>query len=101
MAVAMLAEVPGLTREQYELVVTKVNESGSPAGVLFHAGGPIEGGFRILEVWETPEAAEKFYTSDVLKQATAPLPEEQQQPKVIMTWPVSGVDDSSGWRRIV
>jgi hypothetical protein len=45
MAVAMLAEIPGLTQEQYETVVTKVNETGSPAGALFHAGGPIEDGY--------------------------------------------------------
>jgi len=100
MAVAILAEIPGLSREQYELLVTKVNESGSPAGALFHAGGPIEGGYRILEVWETPESAELFYNSETLKQATAPLPAEQQQPKIILTWPVYSLDDRSGWRRI-
>jgi len=52
-ALAIVAEVPDLTREQYEMVVKKVNESGSPVGALFHAGGPIEGGYRIVEVWET------------------------------------------------
>ena len=87
MAFAILAEIPGLTREQYEMVVTRVNESGSPAGALFHAGGPIEGGYRVMEVWETSESAEKFYASEVLKHATAPLPAELQQPRVIMTWP--------------
>jgi hypothetical protein len=100
MAVAILAEIPGLSREQYEMVVTRVSELGSPAGALFHAGGPVEGGYRVVEVWETPEAAESFYSSDVLKRATALLPAELQQPKVMMTWPVYGVDDRSGWRRV-
>ena len=100
MAIAILAEIPGLTREQYELVLTRVNVSGSPAGALFHAGGPIEGGYRIMEVWDTSESAEKFYNSETLKAATAPLPAELQQPRVVMTWPVYGVDFSSGWRRI-
>jgi hypothetical protein len=54
MAFAILAEIPGLSREQYEMVVTRVNEFGSPAGSLFHAGGPVEGGYRTVEVWETP-----------------------------------------------
>ena len=53
MALAILAEVPDLTREEYELVVKKVNESGSPAGGLCHAAGPIQHGYRIVEVWET------------------------------------------------
>ena len=96
MALAILAEIPDLTREQYEMVAKKINETGSPAGALFHAGGPIEGGYRVVEVWESPEAAESFYSSERLQQASAGLP----QPKVLMTWPVHGLDDSSGWRRI-
>lgn len=100
MAFAILAEIPGLSREQYEIVVTRVNELGSPAGALFHAGGPVEGGYRTVEVWESQEAAESFYNSDILKRATASLPTELQQPKVLMTWPVDGVDAGSGWRRV-
>jgi hypothetical protein len=96
MALAILAEIPDITREQYETVVQKVNETGSPAGALFHAGGPIEGGYRVVEVWESPEAAETFYGSDLLREASAGLP----QPKVLMTWPVYGLDDSSGWREM-
>ena len=70
---------------------------GWPAGALFHAGGPIEGGYRVIEVWETPEAAEAFYGSALLRQATATL---TTRPKVIMTWPVYGLDDRSGWRAV-
>ena len=92
MAFAILAEIPDLTREQYELVVRKVNESGSPAGALFHAGGPIEGGYRIVEVWETREAADAFYGSALLADAAAASP----PPKIIMTWPIYGIDDGSG-----
>jgi hypothetical protein len=97
MALAMLAEIPGLTGEQYELVVKKVNQSGSPAGALFHAGGPIEGGYRVVEVWESREAADAFYSSELLRQATAGL---KTQPKVVMTWPVHGADNGSGWREL-
>lgn len=96
MAFAMVAEMPGLTRDEYERVVKKVNEEGPPAGALFHAGGPIEGGYRGIEVWESSEAAEAFYGSDLFKQASAGVP----QPKVLMTWPVYGLDDGSGWRAI-
>ena len=82
MALAMLAEIPDLTREEYEQVVRKVNESGSPAGAVFHAGGPIEGGYRVIEVWESREAA-----------AASPA-----QPNILMTWAISGVDRGSGWQ---
>ena len=96
MALAMLAEIPDLTREEYELVVRKVNESGSPAGAVFHAGGPIEGGFRVVEVWETREAADAFYGSQLYRQATATT---ATQPRILMTWSISGVDRGSGWQR--
>jgi hypothetical protein len=97
MALAMLSEIPDLTRDEYEAVVKQVNASGSPAGALFHAAGPIAGGYRVIEVWETPEAAEAFYGSELLRRATATL---STRPKVIMTWPVYGLDDRSGWRVI-
>ena len=95
MAFAILAEIPDLTREQYELVAKKVNESGSPAGALFHAGGPIEGGYRCVEVWESREAADAFHGSALMAEAAAASP----PPKIIMTWPVYGIDDGSGWQQ--
>jgi uncharacterized protein (DUF1330 family) len=95
MALAMLAEIPGLSREQYETVVSKVNQAGSPAGALFHAGGPVEGGYRVVEVWETREAADAFYNSRVYQEATAGL---STHPEIVMTWSVFGLDDGSGWR---
>jgi quinol monooxygenase YgiN len=97
-AFAMVAEIPELTREQYESVVKSVNRAGTPAGALFHAGGPIEGGYRVVEVWESREAADAFYRSDLLHQATAELTTE---PKIVLTWQVSGVDAGQGWRQIV
>ena len=95
MALAILAEIPDLTRAQYETVVNKVNETGSPAGALFHAGGPIEGGYRIVEVWETREAADAFYGSELFAKASAASPTE---PKIVMTWPVYGIDHGTGWQ---
>ncbi|MDQ6895226.1 MAG: antibiotic biosynthesis monooxygenase [Actinomycetota bacterium] len=94
MALAMLAEIPDLTPEEYESVVRKVNKEGSPAGALFHAGGPIEGGYRVVEVWESREAADAFYGSDLYREATAAAP---TQPTIVMTWAISGVDQGSGW----
>jgi quinol monooxygenase YgiN len=97
MTLAMLAEIPDLTREEYEAVVQKVNESGSPAGALFHAGGPIEGGYRVIEVWESREAADAFYGSELYRLAASAT---SAQPRIVMTWPILGVDRGSGWRSI-
>jgi hypothetical protein len=93
----MLSEIADLTREQYEVVVKKVNGSGTPRGALFHAGGPMEGGYRVVEVWQSREAAEAFYGSQLLKEAITAL---TTQPRILMTWPIYGVDDGSGWREV-
>ena len=59
MAIATLAEVPSLTQEQYD---DAVREVGLPApGQIFHLAGPMEGGWRVLEVWESQEAADTFF----------------------------------------
>lgn len=46
-------------------------------------------------VWETREAADAFYGSDLYRNATASIATE---PKITMTWPVHGLDGGSGWR---
>lgn len=97
MAVAILAEIPGLTREQYERVVTTVNKSGTPAGALFHAAGPTDDGYRVVEVWESQQAADSFYGSGTYAAATADL---NTAPQLVMTWPVEGIDGGSGWRSV-
>jgi hypothetical protein len=96
MAIAIVGEIPGLTQEQYEAVVRMVNAAGTPAGALFHAGGPMEDGYRTVEVWESQEAADAFYTSALLRDATAGLTTQPQ----LTIWPVTGLDDGSGWRRV-
>jgi hypothetical protein len=97
MALAMLAEIPGLSRPQYEAVVTAVNRAGSPAGALFHAGGPTDRGYRIVEVWQTREDAETFYGSEIYRQAVASA-DVLTEPEIVMTWTVDGLDDGHGWR---
>ncbi len=97
MALAMLAEIPGLTRQQYESVVKTVNEGGSPAGALFHAGGPTDRGYRVVEIWQTREAAEAFYGSELYRQAVAAA-DLAAEPEIVMTWTVEGLDDGHGWR---
>jgi uncharacterized protein (DUF1330 family) len=99
MALAVLAEIPGLTRQQYEAVVTTVNQAGSPAGALFHAGGPTDHGYRVVEVWQTREAAEAFYGSELYRRAVSAA-EVATEPEIVTTWAVEGVDDGHGWRAV-
>ncbi len=69
MPVVLVHQGPTLTRERYEEAVKKVTGGKSRAetpadwpveGLLVHAAGQGEGGFRVIDVWESEEAAAKF-----------------------------------------
>ena len=61
MAVALIFNGVGVTQAQYEQVLAEVNPDGKVApGVLFHAAGPAADGWRVVEVWESQEALDKF-----------------------------------------
>ena len=60
MAVAFLQEIPGATQEQYDQVVETLRGQ-TAQGRIFHVAGPIEGGWRIVDVWESQEAVNKFF----------------------------------------
>jgi hypothetical protein len=69
MPVVLVHQGPTLTEERYEEIVRKMtggkNRPESPAdwpvdGLLVHAAGQGKMGFRVVDVWESDVAAEKF-----------------------------------------
>ena len=61
MAVAMLMEWPEVTQAQYEAVMQELQlDMNPPAGGLFHVAGPMSGGWRVVDVWESAEAFQTF-----------------------------------------
>jgi hypothetical protein len=60
MAVAVLVDNPEGSQEAYEKVRAQLGLDG-PAGGIFHLAGPSpNGGWRVLEVWESEEDAKRF-----------------------------------------
>jgi hypothetical protein len=68
MAVMLVQQGKGLTRESYEEIVRRMTGKArmeSPAdwpveGLLVHATGEAEGGFRVVDVWESEDAVRRF-----------------------------------------
>lgn len=61
MAVALLVENAEGSRETYERVRRRLG-SRKPAGGIFHIAGPgPNGGWRVIEVWESEEDADRFF----------------------------------------
>jgi hypothetical protein len=70
MAVVLVHQGSGLTREQYEETVSRLTDGQkrsmqSPAdwpvdGLLVHIAGEGPHGFRVVDVWESEEACRRF-----------------------------------------
>src|SRR5215470_1578724 len=62
MALAFLFEIPGVTEAQQDQIMEHLQRGGKTAqGRIFHLDGPMEGGWRILDVWESQEALNTFF----------------------------------------
>jgi hypothetical protein len=60
MAVAMLIDNPNGSKEVYEQLREQIGLD-KPAGGIFHVAGPSpNGGWRVIEIWESEEAAKRF-----------------------------------------
>jgi hypothetical protein len=61
MAIAMMVDNPQGSQEVYERIRAELGLE-KPAGGIFHVAGPSpNGGWRVIEVWESEEEAERFF----------------------------------------
>jgi hypothetical protein len=68
MPVVMLHDSPGGTQEQYEKVAARLTDGRGLdsiddwpiQGVLSHVAGPTDDGWRVVDVWESEDAFERF-----------------------------------------
>lgn len=57
----------GGTAEQYEVVIGAAHPAGGlPAGQLYHAAGPTEGGWLVVAVWDSKETFDRFLSETLL-----------------------------------
>jgi hypothetical protein len=81
MAVAMMVENPEGSQEVYDKVREQLGLE-KPAGGIFHAAGPSpDGGWRVIELWESEEDAKRFVKERLLpafKAVGAPTPPPPQ-----------------------
>jgi hypothetical protein len=58
---AWCQDMPGVTAEHYARVVAELAGADTSApGLVAHVAGPVPGGFRIVDVWESEEHARRF-----------------------------------------
>lgn len=90
MAVGIRIKLPGVTREQFDAAHDHINpERSAPKGLLFHASGPIDGGWGIIDFWESRADFDAF--SGRIAEGTAAAGVELQGPPDIEEFPVHEV----------
>jgi hypothetical protein len=84
MATGMLMDMKGVGRNEYLEIHRRLALDETPVeGLLLHSAGPIQGGWRIFDVWESPEAFERFTRERIMPAAKeAGLEMEQQEPQL-------------------
>ena len=88
MAVGIRIKLAGVTQEQFDEVNKHVDPMGNPPqGILFHASGPIDGGWGIIDFWESRQDFDAFFQTRV-QAAVAAAGAEMQGPPDIKEFPV-------------
>jgi hypothetical protein len=62
MSVIVIAETPGLDAAGYERIVKEQGRRAAelPPGCTAHFAGPVEGGWRVVAVWDSADQAAEF-----------------------------------------
>jgi hypothetical protein len=66
LAVMMISDVSGQTPQGYDTLLQQVGPVlKSAQGFVLHASHPIDGGWRVVEIWQTREDAARFYAATI------------------------------------
>ena len=64
MAVGLRIKFEGGTQEQYDALHSHMGvDQNPPEGLIFHSAGPIEGGWGVIDFWQSREAFDRFVQS--------------------------------------
>jgi hypothetical protein len=82
LAVGIRVKLPGMTQEEFDSGHDHINpDRSAPPGLLFHASGPIDGGWGIIDFWETRADFDAFQTRIAEGMAAAGI-EMQAAPEI-------------------
>jgi hypothetical protein len=67
MPIAQIIDMPGAGEREYDAAFALIHPNGAwPEGQISHIAGPTPDGFRVIDVWESRKAFERF-ERDVLE----------------------------------
>jgi hypothetical protein len=84
MAVGIRQKITGVGAEQIDALNAAIDPDGNPPeGLVFHTSGPVEGGWEVIDVWESREAFDTFAAERILPSLVAiGMPEGAPPPEL-------------------
>jgi hypothetical protein len=99
MPIAFLFEGAGVGSGDYDGLMERLGradvDAPAPDGFIAHFAGPTDDGWRVVDVWESEEAAGAYYGSEPFQSMLADAPPIGQQP-----WPLHRVEIDQTMRRL-
>lgn len=65
MAIGIRTKLSGVTQEQFDAIDAAVGK-GPFDGLIFHTSGPIDGGWGVIDFWESRAQFDAFITQHVM-----------------------------------
>lgn len=61
MATAFIMEFDGVGQPQYDAVMGDLDmDHNPPPGLMYHVAGPRDGGWRVIDVWDSEQSLQSF-----------------------------------------
>jgi len=82
MTVGIRFKLAGVTAEQFDQLNKVIDpDKNPPDGIIFHASGPVEGGWGVLDFWKSREHFDRF-TEERIGPALAAIGATGMQPDI-------------------
>ncbi|HEY2175571.1 MAG TPA: hypothetical protein VGH85_17320 [Mycobacteriales bacterium] len=83
MPFAFVFDMADMGQADYDELMKALNQesldAASPSGLIAHLAGPTpNGGWRVLDLWESQEVADAYYSADLFQQSVGSAPFEVQ-----------------------
>lgn len=95
MAIGLRIRFEGGTQEQYDAMHAQMGvEENPPEGLIFHAGGPTNEGWGIIDFWESREQFDRFLEGRIGPAMQELGDRAPQSPPDIKEFPVHNITKS-------
>ena len=92
MPIGIRIKLPGVTQEMFDAAHDHINpERAAPRGLVFHASGPVDGGWGVIDFWESRADFDAFQPR--IQEGMASAGVELQGPPDIKEFPVHEIID--------